>query len=78
MSQLHYNGVGNDTLSWICAFLSSSTKTTVAKAVHLSYVEVTSEVPHGSVLGEMLVLLYINDINIAITSQIKHFADDSV
>ena len=34
--------------------------------------------PRGSVLGPILFLLYINDINNAITSQIKLFADDSV
>ena len=31
-----------------------------------------------SVLGPMLSQLYVNDINSAITSQIKLFADDSV
>ena len=34
--------------------------------------------PQGSVLGPMLFLLYINDINNAITSHINFFADDSV
>ena len=34
--------------------------------------------PQASVLRPMLFLLYINDINNAITSQIKPFADDSV
>ena len=42
------------------------------------YVEVTSGVLRRSVLGQMLFVLYINDINHAITSQIKRFADDSV
>ena len=78
LSKLHYYSIRNHTLSWIGAFLSNSTQTTVVNGVHSSYVEVTSGVPQGSVLGPMLFLLYINDINNAIKSQIKLFADDSV
>ena len=78
LSKLHYYGIRNHTLSWICAFLSNRTQTTVVNGVHSSYVEVTSGVPQGSVIGPMLFLLYINDINNAIKSQIKLFADDSV
>ena len=78
LSNLHYYGIRNHTLSWIDAFLSNRTKTTVVNGVHSSYVEVTSAVPQGSVLGPMLFLLYIDDINNAITSQFKLFADDSV
>ena len=51
---------------------------TVVNGVHSRYVEVTSAVPQGSVLGPMMFLSYINDIKNAITSQIKPFADDSV
>ena len=78
LSKLHYYGIRNHTLSWIGTFLSDHTQTTVVNGVHSSYVEVTSGVPQGSVLGPMLFLLYINDINNAITSQIRPFADDSV
>ena len=78
LSKLHYYGIRNHALSWIGTFLSNCTQTTVVNGVHSSYVEVTSGVPQGSVLGPMLFLLYINDINNAITSQIKLFADDSV
>ena len=66
------------TLSWIGAFLSNRTQTTVVNSVHSSYVEVTSGVPQGSVLGPMLLLSYLNDINNAITSQINLTADNSV
>ena len=78
LSKLHYHGIRNHTLSWIGAFPSNLTQTTVVNGVHSSYVEVASGVPQGSVLGPMLFLLYINDINNAITSHIKLFADDSV
>ena len=78
LSNLHYYGIRNHTLSWIGAILSNRTQTTVVNGVHSSYVEVTSGVPQGSVLGPMLFLLYINDIDNATTSQINLFANDSV
>ena len=77
LSKLHYYGIRNHTLSWIGAFLCNCTQA-VVNGVHFSYVDVTSGVPQGSVLGPMLFLLCINDINNAITSQIKLFADDGV
>ena len=71
ISKLHYYGIRSHTLSWIGAFLSNRTQTTVVNCAHSSYVEVSCGVPLGYVLGPMLFLLHINDINNAITSQIK-------
>ena len=78
LSKLHYYGIRNHTLSWIGAFLYNHTQTTVVNGVHSSYVEATSGVTQGSVLGPMLFLLYIYNINNAITAQINLFADDCV
>ena len=78
LSKHHYYGIRYHTLSWIGTFLSNRTQSTVANGVHPSYVEVTSGVPQGSALGPMLFLLYIDDINIAIASQVKCYADDCV
>ena len=78
LSKLRCYGIRNRTLSWIGAFLSNRTQTTVANGVHSSYVDDTSGVPQGSVIGPILFPLYINDINNAITSQIKLIDDDSV
>ena len=59
-------------------FLSKRIQTTVVNGSHSNYVEVISGVPHGSVLGPMLFILYAIDINNAITSQIKFFYDNGV
>ena len=76
--KLHYYGIRNHALSWIGNFIFNRIQTTVVNGVHSSYVEVTSGVPQGSVQGPMLFLVYINDINSAITPQLKLFSDDSV
>ena len=45
LSKFLYYGIENHTLSWIGAFLSNHTQTTVVNGVHSSYVEATSGVP---------------------------------
>ena len=44
----------------------------------LNWAPVVSGVPQGTVLGQLLFSLYINDISVDIESEIRLFADDCV
>ena len=77
-AKLNHYGIRDNTLEWINSFLSNRKQSVSVNGTHSSWVNVTSGVPQGSVLGPVLFLLYINDINDHIQSTIKLFADDSI
>ena len=65
-------------LHWIMALLSNRQQAVVVNGSSSSWKDVTSGVPHGSVIGPVLFLLYINDIHVNIKSTTRLFADDGV
>ena len=64
-------------LEWFCDYLTNRIQTVVINGEKYRLKRVVSGVPKGSVLGPLLFLICINDINNDIQSVIKLFADDT-
>ena len=70
-------GITNKNSGWIEKFLNNRHHKVVLNGVSSNIREVTSGVPQGTVLGPLLFLLYINDIEEGLSSKMRLFADDS-
>ena len=70
-------GITGKTHRWIDDLLANRTKEVIANRSKSECRMVKSGVPQGTVLGPLLFLIYINDIESQITSSISLFAVDS-
>ena len=71
-------GIRGSLLGWISDWLSDRRQRVVIGGSGSSWKNVTSGVPQGSVLGPLLFVAYINDLDDAVSiSGIKKFADDT-
>ena len=78
LSKLTSYGITGNTQNWIKSFLSNRKQRVSVNGALSDITDVTSGVPQGSVLGPVLFLLYIKNINGNIKSSIRLFADDSI
>ena len=77
LSILHSCGFCDPLLGWLKSFLiGRRQRICVHDTVYLWH-NVTSGMPHGSVLGPVLFLLYVNDLPDTVTSNVYMFADDT-
>jgi hypothetical protein len=75
--KLEAHGVIGKTLNWIKIWLSSRRQRVCVSGDFSEWAQVTSGVPQGSVLGPILFIVYINDLDNDIVSKLGKFADDS-
>ena len=70
-------GIDGEIYNWIEDWLTDRLQRVCLAGESSSWTRVTSGVPQGSVLGPLLFLIYINDIDQKIVSRILKFADDT-
>ena len=75
--KLKSHGMGNSIISWIEQWLADRRQRVVVDGEFSIWKSVLSGVPHGSVLGPILCLVYINDLEEGVTGKILKFADDT-
>ena len=59
------------------SYLSNRKQRVLINGSESDWGRIVSGVPQGSVVGPLLFLIYINDLEIGIKSHIKFFADDT-
>ena len=78
LNKLKYYGITGELVKWIEQWLTKRNQRVTLENHVSSKLPVKSGVPQGTVLGPLMFLLYINDIDESISSMVRLFADDCV
>ena len=76
--KLEQNSISGDLLNFFQNYLSNRKQLVVQNGSYSDYSSIESDVPQGSVISPLLVLVYTNDLERNIKSNVKFFADDTM
>ncbi|KAF2367285.1 Reverse transcriptase domain [Trinorchestia longiramus] len=77
MTKVEAHGIRGNYSRWIRNWLTGHSQRVVIHDETSDSALVTSGVPQESVLGPLLLIIYINDLDVGIISKINKFADDT-
>lgn len=77
LMKLNAVGIHGDLLRWFSSYIANRTQAVVLNNYISSWVSIPSGVPQGSLLGPLLFIIYVNDIDSCLlSSSLLCFADD--
>ena len=78
LNKLKHYGITGNLVKWIEQWLTERNQQVTLENHVSSKLPVKSGVPQGTILGPLMFLMYINDIDENISSTVRLFADDCV
>ena len=78
LRKLEYYGIRENLLKWFESFLTGRTQSVICDGSRSNPIMVSSGIPQGTVLGPLLVLLYVNDFPENLQSSVRLVADDAL